>query len=556
MQYSRTSFQKDLLAGITVALVCIPQGIAYALIAGIPIIHGIYTSIFPIIVASLFGSSKFLIAWPTNATAMFVASTLLLLPNTSSETKIGLLYLLTFIAGVTQVTFGMLKWWSLLQYISKTVITAYGSWIAILIIGNQLKNFFSLTFAPVESFLWTMRQTIIHLPETHINSTLIGLWSIVTLLLLQYIWKKWPNALLTILWMTLFVRYFNLHETGVKVIWAIPSQIFDFSVTDLWKSLSISNINQIIWWALWVALLWIIESSSIAKTLALQSKEKINPNKEFFAQGLANISASFLSGMPWSGSFTRSALNFNSWAQSRIAGILTGCFVALLAYLGNQIIYYIPVASLAWVLMVIAYRMIDRDSIMYSYKATSRDKKVLIITFVATMLFSLQYAIFIWVAASMIFFIQRITAFEIHEIIATHWGNWTLYDWTAAIPYPALQIIQIKGSIFFGDTEELHEAFQSVIRKDAKVVILKLKYVRTIDASGAELIAYIHKTQQKKWWQLILSWANHAIQQVLKNVWLYTKIGEKQFVRWVDEAIDLAFTDILDSTDKGKVYSY
>lgn len=555
MSYSLSSFQKDLLAGITVALVCIPQGIAYALIAGIPIIHGIYTSIFPIIIASLFGSSKFLIAWPTNATAMFVASALILLPNANSETKIGLLYLMTFVAGTMQALFGLLKWWSLLQYISRTVITAYSSWIAILIIWNQLKNFFGLSFPPIESFLWTMWQTIIHLPNTHIVSTSIGLWSIIILLIFQQIRKRWPNALLTILCMTAFVRYFDLDNSGVRVIWTIPSHIFDLSIADLRKALSISNINQIIWWALWVALLWIIESSSIAKTIALQSKEKINPNREFPAQGLANISASLFSGMPGSGSFTRSALNYNSGAQSRIAGILTGCFVALLAYLGNQIIYYIPVASLAGVLVVIAYRMIDRDSIKYSYKATSRDRKVLIITFVATMLFSLQYAIFIWVAASMVFFIQRITAFEIHEIIATRWWNWILYDWTIDIPYPSLQIIQIKWSIFFGDTEELHEALQSVIRNNAKVVILKLKYVRTIDASGAELIAYIHKIQHKKWWLLIISWANPAIQKVLKNVWLYTKIGEKQFVHWVDQAIDLAFTSVLDTKDKDKIYA-
>jgi SulP family sulfate permease len=487
---------------------------------------------------------------------MFVASTLLLLPNTNSETKIMLLYLLTCIAWIIQVVFWLLKWWSLLQYISKTVITAYGLWIAILIIWNQLKNFFGLSFAPVESFLWTMWQTILHLPSIHRASWLVGIASMTILLTLQHYFAKWPNALIAILCMTAITRYFDLDIAyHIKTIWVIPHQIINFSIPELRKSISMSNINQIIWWALWVALLWIIESSSIAKTIALQSKEKINPNKEFIAQWLANISASMISGMPGSGSFTRSALNFNSWAQSRIAGICTGCFVALLAYLGNQIIYYIPVASLAWVLMVIAYRMIDWNSLLYSYKATLRDKKVLIITFGATMLFSLQYAIFIWVAASMLFFIQRITAFDIHEIIPTRWWNWVPHN-TQTIPYPLLQIIQIKWSIFFGDTEELHEALQSVIRKDAKVVILKLKYVRTIDASGAELIANIFKIQIKKWWSLIISWANHAIQKVLKNVWLYTKIGEKQFVRWVDEAIDLAFTDILDSTDKEKAYSH
>ena len=546
--YSFLKFRKDLVAGLTVAIVALPQSMAYAIIAGINPKYGLYAAIVPAIVSSLFGSSKYLIAGPTNAISMVVSSTLAstmiagtLVQDFPQEQKMQILFLLAFMVGMIQVVMGIAKFGQLINFVSHSVVIGFTAGAGVLIAFNQLKNILGIKLPVTNEFIETLRLTFTHINETNLFALLLGLFTIIFILASRKISNKIPGALLAMALSALAVYFFRLEGYGVKLIGEIPRSLPPLSSF----SLNLDLVKTLFPSALAIALLGIVEALSISKSIANASGEKIDGNQEFIGQGLSNISASFFSGFPGSGSFTRSAVNFAAGAATRFSGVFSGAIVLLTLLILAPLARYIPIASLAGILIVIAYSMVDKQSIVLSFKATKADRTVLIATVLATLFLELEFAVYIGVILSIALFLRKVShaqAFRVTPRAEDH----KLIKYVDGNPLCSqISIYQIEGALFFGAIGELEEKLHELEDKTDKVIILRMKGIRLLDATGAHaLIKFLEQCAKKKT-RVILTGVLPDIKIVFERLSLMEKL---LIAKDTTEAIKLSCDKYIDKS--------
>lgn len=551
-EYSIQKFRSDSISGLTVALVALPQTMAYALIAGVPPMYGIYAAIVPVIIASLFGSSKHSIAGPTNAVAMLVFSALVGVQMASApdEVKMPIVFLLALMVGVIQIGLGVAQLGALVNFVSHSIIIGFTAGAGILIAFNQIKNLIGVKIPASDSFIETMHATLANIGGTNPYALGVGILTIIIVLSLKRFLPKVPGPLTAIVLASGAVVVFGLESHGVKTVGSIPQSLPPFSLSSLMGALSIDNIKTFISSAFAIAFLGVIEAIAIAKSIATESKQKIDSNQEFVAQGMGNVAASLFSGIPGTGSFTRSAVNFKSGAMTRFSGIFSALFIATIVLLLAPFAKYIPQPALAAILMLVAYSMVNKDLFIFAYRATKSDRVVLLITLVSTLVFNLEMAIYIGIVLSIILFLRKAAMPEMEELVPNvPGGKLVSVEKSGKEPCKALSIIQIKGEMFFGSISTLDTTIDRLLRPEIKVVILRMRMVQFIDAAGAEIIEKLHEIQHAKGGALIISGANEYAQKVLKNVRIYDVIGAENFVENTEQAIHLAFSKYIDAKE-------
>ena len=331
-EYNSKKFQADIMAALTVAIVALPQSMAYAMIAGVNPKYGLYAAIIPVIISSLLGSSRYLIAGPTNAISMVVASTMsslmigtMVADKLPEDQKMYLLFLLAFMMGAIQLIMGIAKFGSLINFVSHSVIIGFTAGAGVLIAFNQLKNLLGLSLTLSPHFVDAMIGTFEHVGQTNLYALGLGLFTISFILICKKFFPKVPGPFFSMILSAAIVAIFGLSANGVKTIGEIPKNLPPFSMPDF----NIDTIRILFMPALALSILGIVEALSIAKSIASSTGEKINGNQEFIAQGLANMAAAFTSAIPGTGSFTRSAVNFKSGAKTRFAGVFSGILVLI-----------------------------------------------------------------------------------------------------------------------------------------------------------------------------------------------------------------------------------
>ena len=324
-RYRRPHFQADLFAGLTVAVVALPQSMAYALIAGLPVQYGLYASIVPTLAACLWGSSAHLITGPTTAVSLVVFSALKDLAPPGTAPFIELAFWLAACTGLIQIGMGVARLGNLLDFVSRSVLLGFTAGAAVLIAFKQLPGLFGLTLPKGGHFVTSLFHLVSHLHQTNLISLALGITTLGVIVVFKKIRPLWPGTLIALAVVGLLVHTFRLDLRGVSVIGDVPRSLppFHFPSWDV-----IDNFGQLASGALAIALLGLVEAVSIAKSISDQSRQRLNINREFVSQGLANLSAAFFSGYPVSGSFTRSAVNFRSGARTPLSGVLSALAVA------------------------------------------------------------------------------------------------------------------------------------------------------------------------------------------------------------------------------------
>lgn len=545
--YSRVSFKADMIAGLTVAIVAIPQSMAYAIIAGVDPKYGLYATICPVIVSALFGSSRFLIAGPTNAISMVVASTMssamiagTIAKDLGDTEKIALLFLLSFLVGALQVAMGLLKFGSLTNFISHSVVIGFTAGAGILIAFNQIKNLLGLSFPSHPHFVENIHHTFLHIPETNMTALAFGLFTIFFIIISKKISPKIPAALLAMTISGGIVALSGLTSADLKLIGDIPRSLPPLSGF----SPSLVNISGLFMSALAIAILGIVEALSIAKSIASKSGEKIDGNQEFIAQGLANITAAFTSGIPGSGSFTRSAVNFSSGAKTRFAAIFSGIFIMIVLLIAAPYARFIPMASLAGILMIIAYSMVDQSAFAMSFKATSSDRLVLIITMCATLLLELEHAVYIGVVLSIMLFVRKVSHPQVFEVIPGDHERKLVPVSDPSRTCPQMAICQIEGSLFFGAVAELEEQLSEYIHTGKKFIIIRMANVHLIDATGIHAIHSLLKECKEHGITLIFANARPRVLKVFDRTETTAMIGTENFFEHTRDALASAIKRI------------
>lgn len=523
--YNGGKLRADLRAGLNVALLGIPQGMAYAMIAGLPISYGLFGTVAACLIGALFAGSRLVVPGPTNATAALLLSAFLASGATEYD-KTLLLPLLLVMAGLMQVAAAWLRVGSLIAYISRSVIVGYVSAAAVLIIANQIQNLLGFRVPESATLIGMLRELLRSAGELHWPTVVVSAATAAVYLALGRFTPRLPNIAITLL---------AAAGLGFAATWlGRPVTMLPAVSASSWApglpALDFGNINQLASAALAIAFLSILETSSIAKSLAASTGERLNLNQEIFAMGMANVGCGFLGGTAASGSPTRSSLSVASGAATPAANI--ACALILLVFIValGPLIGYVPRGALAVVIVLAALPLINLRQIRFVVRSTRADAAVFVVTGGAAILFPLDAAIFIGTATSLVLFLRKAGEPELTEYAFTPEGQLAAVSERQARPLPEISIVHVEGSLFFGAAELLQEQIRRAFEDpNLRILILRLKHAHHLDASAILALEELVQFMRENGRSVIVSGARKDVVRICKRTGLLDRIGRENF---------------------------
>jgi sulfate permease, SulP family len=484
--YFKDCWKTDLAAGLTVAMVAIPQSMAYASIAGVNPIYGLYTAIIPAIVASLFGSSSHLVTGPTNAIALTTSGVLIMLIGQDSYTEY--VFLLSIASGAIMLVLGLLRLGWLVRLMSNAVLTGFLTGAAFLIILNQIVNLLGLPPADTHTTQGVLHHLFAQLGQVNWLVLAIGAANIILILIGRKLWSRLPSAMITILLTSGIVQLFHWDSRGVHIIgdfnnigqiglrFHIPSVPFPMG----------QDMFQTIWvGASAIAMISLVEALSVAKAIGLQTGQRIDASREFVGQGLASLIGGFFQAIPTSGSLTRSAINFGSGAVTRVAGILSGVFVLVAMLLLKSWIIYIPIVSLSGIVIISALQLIDVGQLRIVWFASPRSWFVLITTFITVLFLPIQVSIFLGMVLSISLYLFESSKVDFIYMEPTSDGQFVEVNFQdLQEKQPRIMVVNLDGALYFAAVEDLENKFHQTLDSDVEVIILRLRNTRLVGSTA------------------------------------------------------------------------
>ncbi len=485
--YSLDKLKDDFLAGLTVSLLAIPQKIAYAIIAGLPPVHGIYAGGAGAAFGSIFGDSPYHITAPSGTYAIVVGGVLIGVRHLNYPPVLIAMYL-AFLVGLIQISFALLKIGNLSRFVSLSVIHGFICGSAFVIIGDQVATIFELEAEKSPFFFSRFLEYLvgfIYSPRFPIIPVTLAAGAILGVVVLKKINQNLPAILLVALAGSAISYFFGL-DTQVEVVGDLTFRLPDFppepAGTDLLSALFAP--------ALALALLGSVQALSVAGSLAEAAGEELDENQELLGQGMANIGAGIFRGFPVSGSFTNSFLNYNAGARTRFAGVITGISMLVLVALFVPILYYIPQPLLAGLIVVIAYHIPDWKRIHQMLTTTRRDRIVFAGTILSVLLLQLDQAIYLGIVVSLMLHMRKATRPDMKEFIIGQDGSLkTIHASTERI-YPQIAFVDITGEAFFGSAQPIKSRVKNLCEDspELRVIILRLKNAMNLDLTAAQAL--------------------------------------------------------------------
>lgn len=487
---NKTTLRADILAGLTGAVIVLPQGVAFAFIAGLPPEYGLYTAIITPIVAALFGSSRHLISGPTTAISLVVFAAISRHAEPGSPEYIQLALTLTFLAGAYQLGLGLARLGALVNFVSHTVVVGFTAGAAILIATSQLKHILDVAIPRGESFLHTWVDLFKLWETINPGALAIGLVTLAAALFIKKLLPRSPFMLIALVVGSLTAYGVSGQLSDVKLVGELPAHLPPLSHADF----SIAAIRELASEAFAVALLGLIEAVSIARAVATRSGQRINGNQEFIGQGLSNIVGSFFSSYAGSGSFTRSGLNYEAGAVTPLSAVFSSLILAVILLTIAPLTAYLPIPAMAGIILLVAYRLIDWHHIKGIVKAGAEEGVILTVTFLSTLFLELEFAIYAGVFLSLFFYLQRTARPQVISLAPDPLSSRRRLTDTQRRRLkecPQLKLVRIDGSIFFGAVNYVGEMLHRVRENnpDARYLLIVGDSINFIDLAGAELLA-------------------------------------------------------------------
>lgn len=507
--YDRSMLSGDLLAGLVVAIMLVPQGMAYAMLAGLPPEVGLYASILPLIIYGLMGTSRSLAVGPVAIVSLLVASSVGTLAQGGTAAYWQLALTLAFMTGIIQIAMGLLRIGFLVNFLSHPVLSGFTSAAAIVIGFSQLKHLLGFSVPRFEYFYEQVGYTISHLAEINWVTLTIGLGSIAILLFAKYklgsillksgLKQTWAipltkaAPLIVVVLGTLIVWAFGLNETaGVAIVGDVPAglpslttPIFDL---DVWQTLLYTAVT--------ISLVGYMESISVGKSLASKRREKLDANQELVALGTANLGASFTGGYPVTGGISRSLVNFSAGARSGLASIVTAGLIILTLLLLTPLFYYLPQAVLSAIILVAVAGMVDFGAFRHTWGYNKADGISLAVTFAAVLIVGVESGILYGVAISLLVLVWRVS--RPHIAVVGRLGSSEIYRNVLrheVQTWPELIVMRIDESLYFANTKALEDTALSLIaeKPEVKDFVLVGTAINFIDASALETLEHLHQ---------------------------------------------------------------
>jgi SulP family sulfate permease len=512
----------DLRAGLNVALLAFPQGMAYALIAGLPIEYGIYGSAVAALVGPIFAKSRYITMGPTNATSVLLLSAFASLGITGSD-QLMLVPLLVLLTGVFIMLGAYFKVANLVQYISRSVITGYITAAALLIITNQIPKTLGLDLDGQKgaTFFESVQLIAGALNTTQSVTLGVSLLTALLFILLSWKFKSLPNVAISLIVLSVVSALWIDGTHEVAHLSQIDTHAWTLSVPQV----SLDALSLLAGPALAIALLCVLEGISIGKSLAAKTGARLDANQAMFSIGASNIACALLSGMPASGSLTRSSLAESSGIHTPVASILSGLIILAGAFAVGPFTKYIPQCTLAVLVIAIGISLINKRTIKIVTRATRSDAIVFGVTFGSSMLLPLDTAIYIGVGVSIMLFLKKVARPDMVEYAFNEKGELAEMPNQSSRELPEVSIVHVEGELFFGAADLFRDQMRRICEDpNLKIVVLKMRNAHHMDATGVmaleELVRYMNEMGR----YLILSEAKVDLIRVLKNAGLYDYI--------------------------------
>ena len=481
LNYNKKYFKGDLNAGITVGIMLIPQGMAYAMLAGLPPIYGLYAAIVPQLIYAILGTSRQLGVGPVAMDSLLVAVTVGELAKAGSDSYISIAILLAFLVGAIQLLLGFLRLGFLVNFLSHPVISGFTSAAALIIGFSQLKYLMGVDLERsqfLHEILWSAGQ---HLTEINPFAFAIGVGGIVLLLVLKRMKPAFPAPLAVVTGGIVVVWWFSLAQYDVAIVGAIPSGLPHFSIPD-WN---IEWVGKLWSSALTIALVAFMEAIAVAKAIHARHQDyKIVPNQELIALGMSNLVGSLFQSFPGTGGFSRSAVNDQAGAKTNLAAIISAVFIMCVLLFLTPLFFFLPKAVLASIIMVAVFKLISiQDAVDLWRKGYAQDFGILIITFLATLSIGIQNGILIGVLVSIVGMLYQ----SLHPTIRVEKQSKNLW------------IIHYKGFLYFGNSQYFKESMEAILASyKGTHLVLNGVGMSSMDSTGEKALESIKNTCQTK----------------------------------------------------------
>lgn len=531
--YGPRAARSDLLAGLTVAAVAVPQAMAYAMIAGLPAEYGLYTAIVMTAVGAIFDSSRQLINGPTNAISIAVLSVIGGVEGTDAKVQAAIL--LAFLVGATQLGISLLRLGDLSRYISHSVIVGFTAGASALLVLDQTKNLLGMNAVggAHDHFLLRFVSSLTDGGGVHFETAAVGLGTIAVVLLLRRVKAQLglhllPELLLVVAGMAALTAWLGLDQRGVRVVGEIPAGFPTFAVPPI----DPAQVREFATGALAIALLGLLEAIAMAKAIAAHTRQKLDMNQQCLSEALANLSGSFFHCMPGSGSLTRSAINQQAGAATQWSGVVSAAAVALIMFAFAPYARLIPRAALAGILMVTAWKMIDWRSLSYHLRTTRFDAAIVAATAISAVAISIEFCVLIGVLMSFLLTVPRAGRMLLTEFSLTRDGG--LHERLADdAPCSRILVFGLEGELFFGATAALEAHFAEIEERmapDTRVVVLRVKRARNPDAVGLTLLEdFLHRVKARGV-HVLLCGVRTDFARMLDRTGITAHLGERLFL--------------------------
>ncbi|MBW2258024.1 MAG: sulfate permease [Deltaproteobacteria bacterium] len=542
--YRRGHLRGDLVAGLTVAVVLLPQAIAYAQIAELPPNIGLNAAIVAAVIGGLWGSSHHLQTGPTNAISLIVLSSLLVSTDPGSTEFIVAAGMMAVMAGIFQFAMGVFRLGVLVNFVSHSVVVGFTAGAALLIGIKQIRPLLGLQFSePVHTLPETVVAVIRHAGDSHPITAAIGASAILLILVLRRIHRKIPGPLLAMVGGAVVVFALGLEQRGVAIVGQLPTGLPPLAQLPLFD---LELIGQLSAGALAVAAIGLTEAVSIARSVATKSNQRLDSNQELVGQGLANIACGFLSGYAASGSFSRTAVNYEAGARTSMAGVFSGLIVLITVLTVGSLAAFIPKTALAGVLIVIAIGMIDWREIGRIWRGAPGDTAIMAVTFASTLLLPLEFAVLLGILLSFALYIRRTSVPRVESVVPDdEFVRWIHRPDKPSCPQ--LSILTIHGDLYFGAVTHVEEEIQAHLddHPDLLFLLIRMVSVDQCDFAGVHTLFSVHKAMRGRGGDVYFTQVNPRVLEVLQRTDFHDRLGPDHF-QSEDRVIAHLFKRVLD----------
>ncbi|MBK8920918.1 MAG: SulP family inorganic anion transporter [Saprospirales bacterium] len=525
---NRDTLKADFMAGVIGAIIVLPQGIAFAMIAGLPPVYGLYTAMITPIVAGLFSSTRHAVSGPTAPISIVVFAAVSKLATEGSADYIDKVLFLTFMAGAIQLALGLGRMGRYISFVSNSVVVGFAAGAAVLTITNQMRGVLGIDISSRAAFLETWEQLLAHLNGINWAVFLVAAYTLIMAVLVRRYAPKMPHLLVGLACGTLLAWMMGGPAANIPFAAEILRQLPAPSI----PGFTAGNFHSLLGEAFAIAILGIIQTVAVGRAIAVQSGQSIDGNQELIGQGLSNTVGSFFSCYAGSGSFTRSALNYEAGARTPMSAIFAALVLMVIVLLFAPYARFLPIPAFGGLILLIGWGLIDFKHIREIRRASKQDNLILGVTFFATLFAELQFAVYLGVLLSLFFFLKKTSRPNIAVMApdSEHHRHQFINVIRKKVPEcPQLKIIRIDGHLYFGAIDHIAAILRDMRKGPEKHLLIMANGVNYVDLDGAEWLAREAAYWRKKGGGLYIIRLKIIAQDVMKSGGFMDEIGNENF---------------------------